>query len=301
MKIFSRRRAVAVAALATAGLVGACTPPESGTPDPNVKSVSNAVFEWEISREANNAAFAPGQFNWWNAGTAAATNDATYNNATHGNATVLKKNASGTFVPIGSESAVSFANRTKKGNGAAVTTGNSNFLDQKVRYTAGTGKVNTATGVATISWSGTFTINFYGIYVPFQVANPKLTVDASGKGTLTATLSGIAKDQSDPEAPGVTLPKTNVTLAEVPNFYSSGSIATGASAAQPNYLGKVVTTHPDAAPQTASGTAYHGSWPQNFVNFQNATGLSSYWYSSGGAADALKVQLPFSVNYSIAG
>ena len=45
--------------------------------------------------------------------------------------------------------------------------------------------------------------------------------------------------------------------------------------------------------------SHWGSWPQSFVNFQNGTGLGTYWYSSGGAADAKKPQDPVSVSYTL--
>ena len=51
--------------------------------------------------------------------------------------------------------------------------------------------------------------------------------------------------------------------------------------------------------RTASNSAYWGGWPQSFVNFQQATGLGSYWYSSGGAADDEKPQDPVTVGYSL--
>ena len=74
------------------------------TPDPppvdpgpsTVKTVSNATFEWTISREADGS-FAPGEVNYWSAGQSDST-VATYV-PTNGHVTVLKKNASGTYVP----------------------------------------------------------------------------------------------------------------------------------------------------------------------------------------------------------
>ena len=270
-------------------------------PNP-LKTVNNARLEWTISQEANNAAFAPGQYNYWNAGTTPATTAGGYV-ATNGDITIQKKNASGTYVDIASEPAVSFANRGKNGNGSTVTATGPTKLDQRVLLRGGSGTVNTSTGVATIEWDGAFTINFYGTYVPFQIIDPVLTVDAAGNGKLTANATGIAKDAEDPDAPGTPIPATVVTLADIPNVYGSGSRTTGFTNAATAYLNTAVTVPGDAAPQVAKNSAnqaFWGSWPQSFVNFQVLTGASSYWYTSAGSVDHFKPQAPVSVAYNLA-
>lgn len=314
----TRRRALGLAAAAAAALViGACapeTPPATTTPTsststtstsvaPNpVEAVSNATMQWTISQEVNNAAFAPGQYNFWNAGTTPATNDATYF-ATDGDVTIQKKNAAGAYVDIGSESAVSFANRGKNGNGTTVTATGPTKLDQRLVLTGGEGTVNTTTGAATIEWDGAFTINFYGTFVPFQIIDPVLTVDAAGNGRLTASATGIAKDAENPEAPGTPIPPTAVTLADIPNVYGSGSPATGFTNAATSYLDTAVTVPAGVTPQAAksgANQAFWGAWPQSFVDFQVATGASSYFYTSGGAVDHFKPQAPVTVAYNLA-
>ncbi len=301
----TRRALVAVALAAVAALAGACVPAPPGssttttTAAPGtVRAITGATLEWTISREADSASFAPGQVNYWSAGQSDSTS-ATYA-ATNGNATVLKQNASGAYVPIGSESSVSWANRNRNGAGTVVTTANGLRLGQKVRLSQGTGTVNTATGAATIQWTGTFSVNFYGQYVPFWIVNPKLTVSAGGAAKLTATLGGFASSLDDPDV-RTPLPATaNVVLADLANAWSGGSPTTGFTSAT-KYLGTTVTT-PAEAPQvlkTTANSSYWGSWPQSFVNFQNGTGLGTYWYSSGGAADAKKPQDPVSVSYTL--
>ena len=104
------RQALAAMAVACIALIAAACVPEPSGPPPTtvpgtIKTVTNATFEWTISREADNGSFAPGQVNYWSAGQSDST-AATYV-PTNGNATVLKKNASGTYVPIGSEASVS--------------------------------------------------------------------------------------------------------------------------------------------------------------------------------------------------
>lgn len=305
--MLTRRRTLAVAFAAAATMTAAaCVPPDSGgttttsTVSSADKSVTNATFEWTVSREVDNGAM-NGQPNYWSAGQSDST-QGTYV-ATNANATVLKKNAAGTYVAIGSESAVSWANRNKDGAGNNVTATNANYLGQKVRYTGGTGTVNTTTGAATIQWSGTFTVNFYGPLVPFWITDPKLTVTPNGSATLTARMGGFASSMDNPDV-RVSLPtRDDVTIATFSDVYNGASIATGWTKA-PNYLGTAVTTSSQASPQVAStpaNAAYWVAWPQSFVDFQNDTGLGSYWYTSGTSSiDAKKVQEPVSVAYVLA-
>lgn len=302
----SRALTIAVALAATITLAAACAPPPpppttttTTTGTGTVRTVSNAVFEWTISREADNASLAPGEVNYWSAGQSDST-AATYL-PTNGNITVLKRNAAGTYVPIGSEAAVSWTNRNKDGAGNTVTAFGAFRLGQKVRFTNGTGTVNTATGVTTIQWTGTFTVNFYGRFVPFWFTNPKLTVDSSGTGRLTATMGGFASSLDNPEVRTPLTPVANVEFATIPNAFAGGSTATGFT--RPTaYLNTTITPPSGAAPQVAKTTtnqSYWGSWPQSFVNFQNQTGLVSFWYTSGSSLDAKKPQEPVSVAWTL--
>ncbi|MFN8053426.1 MAG: hypothetical protein U0Q22_18440 [Acidimicrobiales bacterium] len=303
-----RRRARTGLALLAATLLGTACFPETPTPGPttttapttttpsNVVSLTDASLEWTVSREADHGTFAPGQVNYWSAGESDST-QATYV-PTSGNATVLKKNASGTYVPIGSEPAVGWANRGKDGLGVNVSATSANYLGQKVRFTGGTGTLDRTTGASTIQWTGTFSINFYGQYVPFWIKNPKLVVNASGVGQITATVAGFASSLDDPTT-RTPLPATAVVIADLPVV--NGANSTGFTAATA-YGSTSVTPPAPAGPQvakTAANGAYWGSWPQTFVNFQAATGLGTYWYTSGGSTDNQKPQEPVTVAYRL--
>lgn len=301
-----RRAVVTAFAVSAMALVAACVPPptDPGTPTttppttaPNTtRTVSNATFEWTFNQQVNKVSQAPGQYNYWSAGITDST-AATYV-PTNGNATVLKKNASGAYVPIGSEAAVNWANKGKDGAGNTVTTGNQYFLGQKVRFTNGTGTVNTATGASSIQWTGTFSINFYGSYTPFWIVDPKLTVNASGVGTLTAAVGGIGSDIEDPTV-RVTLPNRTVTLATIPAVYTGGAIATGFTKA-PSYLDQTATsTGGVQVPKSSANAAFWGAFPQSFINFADEAGHGAYWFTSGGAADVNKVPAPISVAYTL--
>ena len=93
---------------------------------------------------------------------------------------------------------------------------------QKVRFIGGTGTVNTSTGASTIQWTGTFTINFYGSYTPFWIKNPKLEINASGQGSLTALVGGIKSDHTAPLCRS--LPLSRPRKPHGPGVISPGSI-----------------------------------------------------------------------------
>lgn len=258
-----------------------------------VKTLTNASFEWTVNAQANLVSQS-GQPNWWSAGVTDGT--ATTYVATNNNVTVLKKNASGTYVPIASEPAVAWGVRNRDGNNNVVGM-TSGSLGQKVRYTGGTGTVNTATGASTIQWTGTFSINFYGTATPFWIKNPKLAINASGVGTLKATVAGIKSDQLDPTI-RIPLPEREVTLANfsgVPGANSTGFTAT------PTFLNSTVTL-PVGQVQVGKNSgnqAYWGAWPQTFVDYHVEAGTGAYWYTSGGVADPHKPSAPVSVAYNI--
>jgi hypothetical protein len=50
------------------------------------------------------------------------------------------------------------------------------------------------------------------------------------------------------------------------------------------------------APQNRTVEGW-GAWPASFIDFHYHTGLSSYWYSSGGAADAKKTPAALTITY----
>jgi hypothetical protein len=161
---------------------------------------------------------------------------------------------------------------------------------QVVRLIGGTGTI-AADGSARVAWPGSFTVNMYGGLVPFTVAAPVLTLDPDGDGTLTATLSGYSSSQADPDARTPIAPVAGVTLAT----FTGGRIDPSApSTITPNYAGVETELPAGQVQQVRTGEGW-GAWPQSFVDFHLKTGLGSYWYSSGGAADPYKVAAPIVV------
>jgi hypothetical protein len=181
----------------------------------------------------------------------------------------------------GAEQAASWATRDQH-----LTSGGS----QVVRLVGGTGTI-AADGSTRVSWAGTFTVNMYGGLVPFTVSAPSLALDPDGDGTLVATLSGYSSSQADPDARTPIAPVAGVTLAT----FSGGRIDPSApSTITPNYAGVETELPAGQVQQVRSGESW-GAWPQSFVDFHGKTGLGSYWYSSGGAADPYKVAAPIVV------
>lgn len=52
------------------------------------------------------------------------------------------------------------------------------------------------------------------------------------------------------------------------------------------------------APKSAENEAHWGSFPSDFIDFQDETGQFSYWFSSGGQRDPFKPTEPMTIAYS---
>lgn len=168
-------------------------------------------------------------------------------------------------------------------------------VHQKVVVIGGTGTVDPATGATTIQWTGSWSVNFYGGLIPFSITDPKLVVTPSGTGTITATLGGYQGAIGSPDVepipsvPGVVL----ASLSGVASANRTGFVTT------PRYGGVRYDAPGGQVPQNRSTPGW-GAWPGSFVDFHVLTGLHSYWYSSGGAADAKKAPAPVVVRYGAA-
>jgi hypothetical protein len=293
----NRRGHRAIAGLAVAAAAATTVVVSGGTASAASSSVSNVSFTWGISGEQGGGAF-NGSCNFLSAGTAGNTGSSRlwaegdgFYKATDGNVTIEKPNASGTYVQP------TFATKCQTPAGTPVNPGSPTSLSgNRVKFSGGTGTVDVAANTASITWTGSFTSAFYGGLTYWSAANPTLTVNTDGTGTLTATLSGYGADQVDTTQWTTISPRT-VTLATLKNVTVS---ATGISVT-PDYLGVAVTVPTGVTPQSAKTTAneaFWGAFPQSFVNFQQLTGQSSYWYSSGGSRDAAKPASGLAVAYT---
>jgi hypothetical protein len=292
-------------ALASVGVANAGTTDPSGTPTTTTPTatgptgspsatptgeapveVHDARLRWGLSNEANNAAFAPGTYNFFSAGKIP--------NPGQGGVTIAKRQwrqASGD-VAIQKWNGSSWTRATWTGlstdaAGTPITSPlDGRFSGHQVVFSHGTGTVDLGAGTAHLSWDGDVTILFYSGMSFFYLSDPRLDV-ADGRGTLTGTLSGFASSQTDTSVWKKVPPKT-VTLAELPDL----RLAETGTTVQPAYDGIRVT----GVPQVTAGTSV-GSFPQSWVDFMKRLGTAAFWYSSGSATDAFKAALPVNVGF----
>lgn len=274
-------------ALVLGGVVAAA--PANAAPT----TITDAVFRWGINAESNAAAFAPGTYNLLSAGivTATSANDrvtAANWKQTDGDVSILKLQSDGSYA------AATFEGLRTNAAGTTITTGNGQNSGHIAQIGNGTGTVDPSAGTAEIQWSGTFTSAYYSGMTRSWITDPHLSVAADGTGTLTATLGGYGTSMDDPTLFESITPVPGVVVATLTGVQVT---ATGFTVA-PDYLGKAVDTGA-GTPQVTTGTSF-GAFPQSFVDFQVRTGQGSYWYSSGGAADARKPASPISVAYTAA-
>jgi hypothetical protein len=275
------RSALAAVALVALGLSWSAA--HAGDAAAQSVTLRGAVLEWSVNDESNTGAF-NGQCNFMSGGISDGSSG-TYR-AIDGGATVLKRTAAGTDAPISD-----YATRCKDANGTTVTAGGSARLGQKVRYSGGTGTLDPATGETTISWSGTFSLNYYGSLVPFWFSDPVLRVDSSGNGTITATVGGYASSIDDPDVRELIEPIPGVeiaTLRGVQGANLDGFVAT------PVFDG--VQVDATESPQIRVLPGW-GSWPVSHVRAMERLGLGAFWYTTGGAADVRKPAAPVVVAY----
>lgn len=288
---FGARTVASAGALAlVAGLGVAIATPAIAAEDPAPVAVDGVELTWGLSDEAGGGAYFGG-CNFLSAGAAGnagssrvwAEDDGFYRTV-DGNVTVEKPDAEGTYAQP------TWATKCQNPSGTAVSAASTaNVSKNRVRFAAGSGTVDLVAGTASIAWDGDVTVAFYGGMTYWTASDPELTVGSDGTGTLTATASGFAADMADPDT-WVPITPEKVTLATLAGVEvdSDGFTVT------PDYLGVEVDA---TTPQTRTGAAW-GSFPQDFVDFQQLTGQSSYWYSSGGSRDAAKPAAPLDVTWA---
>jgi hypothetical protein len=246
----------------------------SGTIPDGGLDLDGVVLEWAGSGEMQ--ARPPfGSSNYFSAGISDGK-EATYR-VTDGDISVV-------HVADGSVSAPTYATR------GAQTQGD---VEQRVRFAGGDAEV-AADGSATVEWDGAWSVNFYDGLVPFWFSDPVLTVAADGTAQLTADLDGYAASMGNPNN------RTPLDLVEdvpIGTFEAVEIDPTGRFAITPDYAGVEVEVPAGYTPQNRTAAGW-GAWPQEFVDFHIATGLSSYWYSSGGAADSVKPAAPMTIDFT---
>jgi Htaa len=241
---------------------------------PGGLDLEDVSLEWTGSSEMQKVPFF-GDSNFFSAG-ASDGEEAAYD-AFADNAAVYQVSSSG------AETLATWATRA-----AHVSSGG----HQLVRLYGGDARIE-PDGSARVEWDGSWSVNFYGGLVPFAFTDPELVVDADGAGNLIADMSGCESSQANPNdcTPFAAVP--DVTVA---TFSGVEVDPAGAVTIAPDYAGVEVTVSVPFVPQDRVVAGW-GAWPQSFVDFQVKTGLSSHWYSSGGAFDPYKAPDPFTVDF----
>lgn len=297
-RLARRFSAVAAAGALTAGALAMASAPAqaaSVTTTATDQAITGARLTWGLSNEQGGGAFFGG-CNFLSAGKAGNTGSSRlwteadgFYKTTDGNVTVEKPNAAGVY------GQPTWATKCQDRNGSPVLAAlTSSKTENRINLAAGKGSFNTATGAGSIQWTGSFTSVFYGGLTYWSATNPKLTVNADGTGTLTATASGYGADMDD-TSQWTTIADTTITLAS----FSNVTLDQDGFASTPTYLGTAITTTGTPQPAKSSANeAYWGAFPQSYVDFQVKTGQSSYWYTSGGARDAAKPATEVGVSYA---
>jgi hypothetical protein len=273
---------VAAAALALGGTLAFAAPANAAA-----GTITDASLSWGLSGEVGGGAFFGG-CNFLSAGEAGNTGSSRlwteadgFLKATEGNVSVTKPNAAGTQIPV------TWTNKCQLPSGTANVSAASTTSLSKIQ-------VSFANGAGTVAadgaWDGDFTVVFYGGLTYWTASDPELSLDANGNGQLTATASGYGTSMED-MTQWVPIADQEIVLADI----TGGQVSDTGFTATPDYLGVSVTSA--STPQSTTGANW-GSFPQSFVDFQQLTGQSSYWYSSGGSRDAAKPTTPLTVAYT---
>jgi len=265
---------MAIVGLAVTAVVGVSS---AGAADPipaGGVNIAAASLDWLGNQEVQSAPPFGGS-NYLSAGLSDGT-EASYR-ATEGNAAIYQVSSSG------AESLATWGTRAAHVSGGG---------KQLARLSAGHGHI-AADGSGTVAWEGSFSVNFYGGLVPFTIADPELHLAADGTGDLSADLEGCSASMVNPNECVPLAPDPDAVIA---TFGGVTVDPAGTLTIQPDYAGVEVTIPEGGTPQNREVAGW-GAWPQEFVDFQQQTGLSSYWYSSGGGADPKKPPLPLTIDF----
>lgn len=257
--------------------------PATAADDATPVDVTDAVLRWGMSNEANNAAHAPGTYNFFSAGKIPDPGKANV---------VLPQTAwAQSSGPVAIEKwngtayrPATWAGLSTDSDGVTIPGPSSGrYSGHQFVFSGGTGTVDRAAGTAQISWDGDVSVLAYSGYTFFYLSDPVLEV-ADGAGTLTGTLSGFGSSREQPDLWQEIAP-VEVTLADLPAV----DLDDGAGFnAVPAYDGVEVVV---------GGTPYTGAFPQSFLDFQHQLGTAPFWLNSGSSTDPAKKAQALTVSY----
>ncbi|MCD4557211.1 hypothetical protein [Schaalia sp. lx-100] len=278
------------------------------TPAPSDEQGSSTPLEgvkirWGMNDESSSASFNPGTCNFLSAGTSGSKGssavwteaDGLYSSQ-DGHVRIVKADSNGGWTQA------SWATRCLDRNGRQVGLQPIGWTTQsEVEISEGKGEVR-SDGSLRVSWTGSWTVVYYGGMTYWSAKNPVLTLDAQGNGTLRAVASGYGADRENTQE-WKAIPEQEITLAQLRGVDMSAARRAGGFSHTPEYVGVAIRTPNGSeaqAPRTEQNKDFWGSFPQDFVDFQGLTGQGSYWYSSNGQRDRAKVASPVNVSFSSA-
>lgn len=166
-----------------------------------------------------------------------------------------------------------------------------------IRFPAVSSVVDPATGVGTVQYDGAVKGSFVNAGAPFywvKLEDPAVTVDAAGKGTITALVSAW-----NAAAMGSAEASTSPARVVVTTFSASGPWSTGAIAATPDWAGVLAPDSPQAtALGISSGRPTDGKSFAPALLGQVTSGVRAHFYATGGASDAKKAPAAFTASYA---
>lgn len=284
------------AAAENGGVDVSVTIPSTSAAPQGPRAVDDSILSWAINPESGSGAFFGG-CNFLSAGKAGDSgtsrlwleSDGFYR-PTEGNVTIEKPGRGTEWLTT------SWNDKCLDARGSVprtVTTGAADYgTGNRIVMKGGTGTVDPSAGTATLRWSGSFTVVFYGGLTYWHASDPVLTV-AGGKATLRAQVGGYGASMED-TSKWLQLKERTVTLA---TFDADPSGELGLSGI-PAYHG--VKADQAVAPDQVQAGSNWGAFPNDFLAFQGDVGQAGYWYSTGGMRDFAKPPYPVNVSWSAA-
>lgn len=171
-----------------------------------------------------------------------------------------------------------------------------------ITFPDGVGSFDAATGVASVSYQGSVSGSFVNAGTTFYtvtVADPTVTVDADGTGTISAVVSawnagGMGSSEASTEPVRVV-----VTTFTAPESWTV-SDGLGAITATPDWAGVLPADSEQAtALGIGAGKPVDGkSFAPTFLG-QLTPGVRAHFYASGASSDAAKQPSPFTAEASV--
>ncbi|WKN47681.1 HtaA domain-containing protein [Nocardioides sp. Arc9.136] len=174
------------------------------------------------------------------------------------------------------------------GGGATETT------EGVVTFPDGVGTYDPATGAGSVSYAGSVAGSFAFGGSPFYtvtIANPTVTVDADGEGTVTAKVSASNVGSGQAPAASTDPERVTVTTFDAPAWTVADGL--GSVTATPDWDGVLPEGPESVALGIKAGQPVAGrSWHPAFLG-QLTPGVRAHFHASGASSDAKKAPAPF--------